>query len=139
MSFIGIVNFNDTSLMTFDLEQLTSRLPSHVDFEIKVLSHGMNIFQNFIEEGSSTCVMSLGFWKALGSPTLKPSHTILKAFDGHSFLPHGLITDFPIELGGKIVQVDVEVVDAPIYYNMLLGRSWIHAMTTVVSSVFRVI
>ena len=78
--------------------------------------------------------MSLGCWKGLGSPTLKPSHTILKAFDGHLFPPHGLITAFPIYLGGKIVQVDVEVVDEPIDYNILLGRSWIHAMTAVVSS-----
>ena len=42
----------------------------------------------------------------------------------------------PIELGGKIFQVDVEVVDAPIDYNLLLGRSLIHAMMEVVSSVF---
>ena len=65
--------------------------------------------------------MSLGCWKGLGSPTLKPSHIILKSFNGHSFPPHGLITACPIELGEKIVQVDVEVVDAPIDYNLLLG------------------
>ena len=76
----------------------------------------MNIFRTVIDEGASTCVMSLGRCKDLGSPTLKPSHTILKAFDGHSFSPNGLITAFPIELGGKIVQVDVEVVDTPIEY-----------------------
>ena len=46
---------------------------------------------------------------------------------------------YPIQLGGKIVQVDVEVVDVPIDYNMLLGCSWMHAMTMVVSLVFRVI
>ena len=57
--------------------------------------------------------MSLGCWKGLGSPTLKPFNKVLKAFDGHSFPPHGLITDYPIELGGKTVQVDVEVVDHP--------------------------
>ena len=31
----------------------------------------------------------------------------------------------------------VEVVDAPLNYNLLLGRSWSYAMTDVVSSVFR--
>ena len=61
---------------------------------------------------------------------------VLKAFDRHSFPPHGLIMACPIELGGKIVHVDVEVVDAPIDYNLLLGHSWIHAMTAIVSSVF---
>jgi len=33
----------------------------------------------------------------------------------------------------------VEVVDAPLDYNLLLGRSWSYAMTAVVSSVFRLI
>ena len=45
----------------------------------------------------------------------------------------------PIEWGGKIVTVDVEVVDVPIYYNFLLGHSWIHAMIAIVSSESRVI
>ena len=31
-STIGVVDLNDTSLITFDLEQLTSWLPSHVSF-----------------------------------------------------------------------------------------------------------
>ena len=80
--------------------------------------------------------MSLGCWKGLGSPTLKPSNKVLKAFYGHSFLPHGIFMSFPFLLGGKIVQVDVEVVDAPIYYNMLSGHSWIHEIMALVSSVF---
>ena len=42
-------------------------------------------------------------------------------------------------MGGKIVHITVEVVDAPTDYNLLLGCSWIHAMTSLVSSVFRVI
>ena len=33
----------------------------------------------------------------------------------------------------------MEVVDAPLDYNLLLGRSWSYAMTVVVSSVFQVI
>ena len=33
----------------------------------------------------------------------------------------------------------MEVVDAPLDYNLLLGRSWSYAMTAIVSSVFRLI
>jgi hypothetical protein len=56
------------------------------------------------------------------------------------FKPHGIITTFPIELGGKTVFVEVEVVDAPLEYNFLLGCTWFYEMTTiVVSSVFRVL
>jgi hypothetical protein len=40
-------------------------------------------------------------------------------------------------LGSKIVTVDVEVVDAPLNYNLLLRRSWFYAMTVVASSMFR--
>jgi hypothetical protein len=40
-------------------------------------------------------------------------------------------------LGSKTVTVDVKVVDAPLDYNLLLGRSWFYAMTVVASSVFR--
>ena len=47
--------------------------------------------------------------------------------------------DLPIGVEGKIVNLDVEVVDAPLDYNLLLGRSWSYAMTAVVSSVFRLI
>ena len=46
---------------------------------------------------------------------------MLKAFDGHVFKPHGIVPLFPVTLGGKTVTVEVEVVDAPIDYNLLLG------------------
>jgi hypothetical protein len=37
------------------------------------------------------------------------------------------------------VCVEVEVVDAPLNYNLLLGRSWTYAMQAVVATVFRVL
>ena len=103
------------------------------------MSHGKNIFQTIVDEGALTCVMSFKFWQALGSPTLVQSHIVIKAFYGHSFSPHRLIVACPIEWGGKTVTVDVEVVNAPIYYNFLLGHSWIHAMIAIVSSKSQVI
>jgi hypothetical protein len=38
---------------------------------------------------------------------------MLKAFDGHIFKPHGIIVAFPIELGGKTISIEVEVVLMP--------------------------
>ena len=35
--------------------------------------------------------------------------------------------------------VKVEVVDAPIDYNLLLGRSWTYAMQAVVATILRVL
>jgi hypothetical protein len=35
--------------------------------------------------------------------------------------------------------VEVEVVDAPLVYNLLLGRNWTYAMVIIVSSIFRML
>jgi hypothetical protein len=83
--------------------------------------------------------MSLACWKAISSPTLSKLLTMLTTFDGHSFRPHGILPAFPVQLGGKTVEVEVEVVDAPLDYNLLLGRNWTYAMVTVVSSVFHML
>jgi hypothetical protein len=73
------------------------------------------------------------------SPKIDPSNTMLKEFDGHMFQPHGIITTFPIELGGKTIFVEVEVVDSPLEYNLLLGHTWFYEMMTFISSVFQVL
>jgi hypothetical protein len=81
--------------------------------------------------------MSLACWKGLKSPALNKSPTMLRAFDGRGFHPHELLQSLPIQLGGKTVTFDVEVVDALLDYNLLLGRSWFYAMTVIASSIFR--
>jgi hypothetical protein len=70
---------------------------------------------------------------------LFPSPNLLTAFDGHSFRTHGIIPSFPVQLGGKTVCIEVEVVDAQLNYNLLLGRSWNYAMQAVVATIFRVL
>ena len=83
--------------------------------------------------------MSLSCWKALGSPELIPSNTLLTSFDGRSFLPHGILPAFEIKLEGKAVSVEVEVIDVMLDYNLLLGRSWTYAMSTIASVVLWVV
>lgn len=46
---------------------------------------------------------------------------MLKAFDGHVFKPHRVVPAFPVTLGGKTVNVEVEVVDEPIDYISITG------------------
>ena len=84
-------------------------------------------------------IMSLKFWKSLGSSCLSQSSMTLKAFDGHTYKPCGIINNLHVELGGEIVNIDVEVVDGPLDYNILLGRPWVYAMTTTVSTYFKMI
>ena len=90
-----------------------------------------------VDEGASTCVMSLSCRKGLGSLEIVPSQSMLKAFDGHVFKPHGIVPTFHVMLEGKTMNVEVEVVDTPIDYNLLLGRSWTYAMEVFPSSYFR--
>jgi hypothetical protein len=92
-----------------------------------------------VDEGASTCVMSLACWKAIGQPILSLSPTLLTSFDGHSFRPHGIIPSFPMWLGGKNMCIEFEVVDAPLNYNLMLGMSWTYPMHAVVATFFRVL
>ena len=92
-------------------------------FQIPMLVKNIHCFRTVIDEGASTCIMSIQCWRSLGSPSLNQSLTILKAFDGCGFHPFGILQDLPIEVEGKTINLDVEVVDAPLDYNLLLGRS----------------
>jgi hypothetical protein len=105
-------------------------------FKIHVKYTKYTIKHTVIYEGAVTCVMSLTYWKAIGSQNLSQSMTMLTTFDGCSFLPHIVLPAFLVQLGGKTVEVDVEVVDVPLEYNLLLGCNWTYAMTVVVSYVF---
>ena len=80
--------------------------------------------------------MSLSCWKGLGSPELSQSATMLNAFDGRSFWPHGILPSLKVQLGGKTVAIEVEVVDAPLDYNLFLGRNWMYSMKGIASSLF---
>ena len=64
---------------------------------------------------------------------------MLTDFDGRSFQPHGILSSLKFQLGGKTVVIEVEVVDAPLDYNLLLGQNWMYSMQAVASSLFRVI
>jgi hypothetical protein len=80
--------------------------------------------------------MSLAYWKGLKSPALKKSPKMLRTFNGRGFHPHGILQSLSIQLGGKTITIDVEVVDAPLDYNLLLGKSWFY-VTIFAFSVFR--
>jgi hypothetical protein len=66
---------------------------------------------------------------------LSQSPTMLTAFNSGSFCPHAIHPTFPIHLGGKTVEVDVEVVYAPLNYNLLLGHNFSYPITVIISSV----
>jgi hypothetical protein len=132
---IGVVDFADASLLYFDPKNSESCLPHNIALQISVGCLGKNVHRTVLDEGASTYIMSYSCWKALGSPTLAALQTVLKAFDGHLFTPHGILAAFPIEFGGKIATTEVEVMNASIDYSLLLRRSWFYPMQVVTSTI----
>lgn len=90
---------------------------------IQVIIKGKTIHRIVVDEGSSTCIMSLSCWKAIGSPPFNQSPNTLEAFDGRGSCPYGILNELVIQLDGKIINLEVKVVDANLNYKLLLGRS----------------
>ena len=57
-----------SSLMAkFNLSDIKMHLPYHLALSVDVIHGGKTIGCTVVDEGASTCVMSLSCWKALGS------------------------------------------------------------------------
>ena len=74
----------------------------------------MTVKCTVIDKGTAASVMSLSCWKGLGSPELSKYETMLIAFYGRSFGPHGILPSLKFHLGGKTIAIEVKVVDAPL-------------------------
>ncbi len=83
--------------------------------------------------------MSSTTWKDLGSPHLAPVTHNLLAINGGTSQPLRILPKFPITLGGKIVYIDVMVVQGPLDFNLILGRDYVYVMGALVSSIFHVV
>ena len=114
---------SDMNLIHFNPKNLKPRLPHQLDFQVITRLVGKKVFRTILDEGASTYVLSLSCWKAIGSPKLVKSPTTLKSFEGRFFQPYGLMPTLSVELGGKTISIQVEVVDAPLDYNLLIGRN----------------
>ena len=123
LTALGALELDNSNLIHFNVENYNSILSHKPAFQIIMKVVGKKVFRTVLDEGASTLVLSPSCWKAIGSPELINSPTTLKAFDGQGFQPHGLIPTLSVELGGKVVSIQVEVVDTPLDYNRLLGRN----------------
>jgi hypothetical protein len=63
----------------------------------------------------------------------------LLSFNRRTNQPLGTLPQFPVTLGGKIVCIDVMVVQDPLDFSLLLGQDYVYAMKAIVSTLFRVI
>lgn len=46
------------------------------------------------------------------------------------------MNSFQVELGGKMMLVEVKFIERRLDYNLLLGHTWVYAMIVVVSAYF---
>jgi hypothetical protein len=75
-------------------------------------------------------------WQKIVSLELIPSSITLRAYGSRPLSPEGLFQNVPVKLGGKTILIDIEVINAPLNYNILFGHSYMYAMKVVASSVF---
>ena len=52
----------------------------------------------------------------------------LWAYDGHPTKSQGILPHVPITLAKKIVLINIEVINAQLDYNLILGRIYMYAM-----------
>jgi hypothetical protein len=137
LSSLGAFDPADTRLITFDLDRGEPCLPTLVAFQILVKFWNITVHRCIIDEGASTCIMSKVVWHKLNSTEIVPSAITLRAYDGRPSSPEGIFQNFPIELGGKTILIDIEVIDDSLDYNIFFGHSYMYAMKAIASSVFR--
>jgi len=125
--------------VSFDWDSLVEpHLPYAAPFQIKVKVNSRNVYWCMVDEGSFASIISSLTWKALSSPKFLIAQSQLLAYDKRPGESMGVLPQFPITLGGKIVLINMMVVDIPLDFNMLLGCYYFYAMNILVSSLFQV-
>ena len=108
-------------------------------FQITVQAYNMVVHGTILDGGVSIRIMSSTTWKDLGSPQLVHVTQNLFPFNKGTSQPLGVLPKFPITLEGKIVSIDMMVVQVPLDFNLLLRRNHVYVMGALVSSLFRVL
>ena len=114
LSALGVSDDSSSSIIKFETMGVQPRFPYYVSLLIHVECLNKTVKCTVIDEGVAASVMSLSCWKGLGSPEFSQSATMLIAFDGRSFRLHGILPSLKVQLGGKTIAIEVEVVDVPL-------------------------
>ena len=126
-------------MIKFETHGVQPCFPYYVSLLVHVECLNNTIKCTLIDEGTAASVMYFSCWKGLGSPALSKLGNMLTLFDGRSFQLHDILPSLEVQLGGKTVAIEVEVVDVPLDYNLFLGRNWMYSMQAIASSLFRVV
>ena len=103
LSAIGGIDLTNSNLVVFNHVGYVPQLPLAFFIQVHVLNR--LIHWSIIDEGEFTCIMSMNYWKSLGSPHLSQSPTTLKYFDGHTYKHCGILSNLQVKLGGKMFTI----------------------------------
>jgi hypothetical protein len=74
LTALGSTKTCNPGTIMLDTTDLKPRLPYHIAFQTVVAypmkTFTQNIFRTMVDEGASTCIMSLACWKVVGQPIL---------------------------------------------------------------------
>ena len=98
---LGAMDPENSNIITFKLDDFKRRLSHQLAFHIATKIDGNTIRRTVLDEGSSTLVMSLSCWRAIGSPEINHLPSTLKDFYGHGFQPYGLLPVIHVQLGAS--------------------------------------
>jgi hypothetical protein len=65
LATLGVVDPDSSNHIMFNLDNYASQLSHQLAFQVDVVVHNQQIHQTILDEGASTCVMSLACWKGL--------------------------------------------------------------------------
>jgi hypothetical protein len=124
-----MVPLSSNQMISINWSHLTEpRLSSYAIFQITMQVFDRNIPNTIIDEGAYFSILSMNSWKAFDSPQLAPVTHNLLTFDRRVSQPLGILPQFPVNLGGKMVYFDVMVVHDPFYFNLLLWKYYVYIM-----------
>jgi len=104
-----------------------------------VKAYGKNVWCKNVDEGAFVNILSSFACQDLGSPQLVPITHNLLAFNKTISEPLGILPKLPITLEGKIVYIDLMIVQGPLDFNFLFGQDYVYTMEVVVSIPFCVL
>ena len=122
--------------ISFDKEDLEGTIQLHSDtLVVMAWISDFLVKRVMIDQGSGVDVMYPDLYEGLGLKNLDLTKydTPLVSFDGRVVIPEGQIS-LPVNMEGKEVMVTFIVVRSFSPYTAILGRSWIHAMEAVLST-----
>ena len=133
------VKMNVPLVLSFSNVDKQGTIQPHDDVLVVTLRiGGYDVKRVMVDQGSTAETMYPNLYKGLG---LKPEDLMtysspLVSFEDKMVVPKGQIR-LPVQAGTDVVEVDFIVVDAFSPYTAIMGRTWLHSLGAVSSTIIQ--